>query len=134
MRNICLLLSNSDNLIDLTKLFNLFLLASQRQGHPAVRQGPPRCTPRAGRTNLSAGKRKSVTTRGSQTGHRPAGREGRGPNRRGQQSSATGQVRNHQGQARWSSRAPLPRPRWLNQGLIPFPRCTDLPGRNHPSR
>ena len=39
MRNICLLLSNSDNLIDLTKLFRLFLLASQRQGHPAVRQG-----------------------------------------------------------------------------------------------
>lgn len=51
-----------------------------------------------------------MTTRGGQTGHRPAGRESRGPNRRGRQLSATGQVRNRPGQAGWSSRAPLPGP------------------------
>lgn len=94
---------------------------------------PTPCPLNTGRANLFAGKRKSVTVHGGRTGHRPAERAGRGAAGRGPPGAAAKDRR--PGSESWGSRSvAIPPPRWLNKGLVPSSRRTDLRGRNRPSR
>lgn len=94
---------------------------------------PTPCPLNAGRANLFAGKRKSVTVHGGRTGHRPAERAGRGAAGRGP-PGATAKDRRPGSESRGSRSVAIPPPRWLNTGLVPSSRRTDLRSRNRPSR